>query len=1548
MTRTTTAKQQKKHKRPQLRRMNLRFLGIAIGLSLVVMVSVAFLHHYQLQQFSGEWRQQVQTALQRGEIDKAIQACTRYLTLYPNDTETLEQLGILLDKKATSGRMLLRAYMTFETVLRQDSGRDNVRRRLVDVAIKLGRYNDALTHIEILRQASATDPELMYQAGVCQEENGKFAEAARLYRESTISAEAKINYFTRLAGLVLRRPAELDLKQIDPLSRDGVDASQVAAQIMDDAAEKCRPQYRAYLARAEFRQSHADLDGAEKDIQTALELAEDDTDVLLAAAQLALERASAAATSGQAVDAAKYRETAANYARRGFERDLRLYFILARVLVDTGKRSEAIALLREAVNKIPAVREQAVADKLLETLVTERQLLFLLADELISQADAGSSEIVAGSLKEPQSLVVSLKDLSLTEPLVTFLEGRMSAATGKWQDAARNFEQARQAPQQLFALTRQIDLQLSACYRALETPNVRVKAMRRAVTTDPLWLVGRLEFASALTDAGALQEAIDEYRSLIRVTGVPLMLARLLTLAQIALPADVRDWTEVNKLLELARQATPDAPDIPVLEAELLTQEQNFDAAAAVLEVARSRFPAVPAIPVAESMVALRRSDAEQPARIAAALKFLDEATTQLGQNVELDIARAEVAIQVSGADGLRMLRQIQASPTFDQESKARLYEALARAADQLNSPEAAVAFWKQIVELRPSDLRAHLKYASRIRTNETAWKAELAAIRVIEGPEGPNGDFEHAVKLIEHVLADAKPVTADSPQMKSLTNARTLLARAAGQRPFWAAVPRALGRLEEVIGNADAAFEHFRTALELGDRSRDLIMKVVQGYMQRKRFNEADQELRKLAESQPELISGDLARMAWAVAWQRNQEDRAIDLAGRVAENSEEFQDQIWLSELRFARGKRGAEVEEPLEEAIRRAPTAPEPWFAKVAYLTRVGQIDAAEATIQTASGSIREDAAATTVARCYELISEFSSTEKQYLAEAEKFYLKALESRPDGDVGQIIMIADFYIRHAEFTKAEEYLNKLLDPQTAAPDFALAWARRRQAMLIASRGGYDDTSLALKMLQQNEEQGTEVAAEDLRAHAEILARRPMRADRLAAIRILEKLEQRKELENIDSFRLAVLYEETGNWPNARKVMLSLLTADSLDPAHVAFFVQRLIRHDEVLEAEPWMHKLEELQPKAFRTVFTKVKLLGALHRSAEAVPLLTEFIKDRRQAILGLPELLEQNNADDAMEVMRTWLVDSANPNSARILLQVRELLQRKQTAQAVALLRERVNEEDLGDATHAAIMRVAADLLEEIGEMTAAEYWFRQYAALSTQQEAAFILAKFLARQGRVVEALALCESQLETGTPDLIAAATASVVSHGNATSEQLQQAEGWIQAAGARQPDSLVCGIALADLRLLQHRFDEAEQLYQLILMKDERHLVALNNLAWLLSNTPGRSAQALDLINRALKIAGAHAALLDTRAMVYLSNGQPNEALKDLKEAFEGSDMAIGYMHLALAYLQANDKESAASAMAEAERLGLHADAMHPLEREIFERVRKGLPQQSG
>ena len=1530
-------------------RINVRFLWIMMAVGVVIILGGASLHQLQLRRNSDVLRQNMITIRERGDVRESIKAHRQFLMMFPDDPDALEGLGELLAEKATTSDTMLRAFLAFENALRVDAKRDSARRHLVALSIRLRRFTDALNHVKVLRGRSPADAELAFQQGRCHEGLGEYDEAAKLYAESIVLSDETVDFYVRLTNLILQQQAALNLKEVDPLSRDSATFNEVAAEIMDNAVEKSHPAHRAYLARADFHRTQQNLDAAENDIAEALQLAENDTDVLLVAAQLAMDRAAIAVSSGNSAEATRFRELASEYASRGADRDLRQSLILSQISVDTGNFQEAITRLQKARMQAPEILQLAASNKRTEAAITGQQIVFMLADLLITQATTNLSDSSPDPFEESREIINLLQTTPSVEPLRVFLEGRIFVGNRLWNQAARAFEQARHGPHHLVDLVQRIDLQLSACYQALENPSARILALRRSVATSPLWPGGRIELANALTDAGRLDEAIEEYRTLSRISATPLNLVRLLILQQANYPAERRDWSEAERIIAFARPIFSDVPEVSVLEAELLTQQNQFGKATVVLEEAAARFPNTVAIPAAQSVLALQRPGLEKAARIETALNVLDSATTRLGRHVELDLARATVAAGMGGTDGQHLLQTIRKSDTYDADDCVRLYTGLVRAAEKLEAPQLVVGFWKHIADIRPSHLAAHREIAQRSWQDEAVSQSALEAVRRIEGPEGPNGDFAEGAVLVAQLRANAAPITADSPRMDKATKAKQLLARAVLNRPAWTAIPRAQGEVERLSGNADEAFRLFQTAMELGDHSPELVMLVVRGYMERKRFDEADQILAELAETQPELISGELARMAWVVAWQRNQFDRAIGMAGTAAGTSNNFQDQIWLSELRFARGQRGSEVEQPLDEAIRQAPSAPEPWFAKVIYLLRVSRIDDAEATIEHAADSIRPEDVAVTVGRCYELMSDFSSIEKHYLALAEKHYRAAVDSAPDGDVSRIITLADFYSRHADFAQAVKLIDQLLDPKTASPEFAVAWARRRKARMIAARGYFDDTTRALELLKLNETPGTEPDVFDKRTRAEILAQRRTRKDRLAAIQILEELSQLRQGEPADVFRLAVLYNDNGDWRNSRRVMLDLVTTDPPDPAHVGFFVEQLVRHDELNDAGLWMNQLETLQPGTIRTVLTKARLLAAVNRSAEAAELVLNFLTERRQVVFDLEEVLEQENAEDALRMINEWLRKRSGFKNSGVLQQAQALVRQQQTAEAVALLREHVKLQDLTDAAQAAFTFISASLLEDIGELAAAEDLFRQYMNLSSQPPmAVFTLAKFLSRNGQVEQALALCEKTADTTTSALFAAGTVSVVSQGDVTPDQLRQVDEWIITALENKSESPTCLVALGDLRLLQRRFGEAEALYRTVLTKNDQNLVALNNLAWLLTHVEGRSAQALDLINRAIELGGQQAALLDTRAMVYLAAGKASAALEDLREAYDGKDAAIGHLHLAIAHLMTDDTEMAAAALADAERCGLKSKSLHPLEREKLERVRKVLDRHRG
>jgi tetratricopeptide (TPR) repeat protein len=98
--------------------------------------------------------------------------------------------------------------------------------------------------------------------------------------------------------------------------------------------------------------------------------------------------------------------------------------------------------------------------------------------------------------------------------------------------------------------------------------------------------------------------------------------------------------------------------------------------------------------------------------------------------------------------------------------------------------------------------------------------------------------------------------------------------------------------------------------------------------------------------------------------------------------------------------------------------------------------------------------------------------------------------------------------------------------------------------------------------------------------------------------------------------------------------------------------------------------------------------------------------------------------------------------------------------------------------------------------------------------------------------------------------------------------------------------------------------------------------------------------EALELINRAIDLAGPSATLLDTRACVYQALGRTDDALADLSAAIARQPSAVWYFHAAIARRAAGDKSATREALAQAESLGLAASQLHPLEQSLLAQLR--------
>ena len=156
-------------------------------------------------------------------------------------------------------------------------------------------------------------------------------------------------------------------------------------------------------------------------------------------------------------------------------------------------------------------------------------------------------------------------------------------------------------------------------------------------------------------------------------------------------------------------------------------------------------------------------------------------------------------------------------------------------------------------------------------------------------------------------------------------------------------------------------------------------------------------------------------------------------------------------------------------------------------------------------------------------------------------------------------------------------------------------------------------------------------------------------------------------------------------------------------------------------------------------------------------------------------------------------------------------------------------------------------------------------------------------------------------------------------------------------------------LSLASLHSQQQRYDQAESIYRAILGSSPDIVLALNNLAWILSFQPGKEKEALALIDHAVELAGAVPGLLDTRAVIRLNNGRADLALGDLRTAIAVSpQLADLHFHLARGHHAAKKNGEARRALRQAEQHGLKPETVDPREREIFLKLRQELSVSSG
>ena len=134
----------------------------------------------------------------------------------------------------------------------------------------------------------------------------------------------------------------------------------------------------------------------------------------------------------------------------------------------------------------------------------------------------------------------------------------------------------------------------------------------------------------------------------------------------------------------------------------------------------------------------------------------------------------------------------------------------------------------------------------------------------------------------------------------------------------------------------------------------------------------------------------------------------------------------------------------------------------------------------------------------------------------------------------------------------------------------------------------------------------------------------------------------------------------------------------------------------------------------------------------------------------------------------------------------------------------------------------------------------------------------------------------------------------------------------LEKAREADPNNTAVIQTLALVQDSAERREEAKRTYEEVLRLDPRNGVALNNLAYLLSETGGNLDEALEFAKRAQRLAPNYDEVVDTVGWIYLKKGAPQEAIENFKEAVERDPKrATFHYHLGLALAQQGDRAAA-------------------------------------
>jgi tetratricopeptide (TPR) repeat protein len=695
------------------------------------------------------------------------------------------------------------------------------------------------------------------------------------------------------------------------------------------------------------------------------------------------------------------------------------------------------------------------------------------------------------------------------------------------------------------------------------------------------------------------------------------------------------------------------------------------------------------------------------------------------------------------------------------------------------------------------------------------------------------------------------------------------------------AAACAAANRPAIAVGYLEQALATESSGREEGQGPRAMI------YQQLIALLEKDQSRRAEVDRYRGLLEKEVAASAELSRWEidravrQGKPDRALAVAqSGIVRRPKDPLAHIALGQAWWANDQKD-KAEVAFKQAVELAPDTLLPLGVLFAFYARADQSDNARRMLQT----IAENPKFTATQRALAPAMGYELLGDRERAKAGYREAARLDpEKPDYNAVQM-RLATFLLKSGDRDDALEAEKVLRGVLEHAPHFAPARYTLAEALL--ERGGEQEWQEAQRLAEQAGPNG-DGSIQDRRMQAVLLARRAGKANLEKARQILEQqlLENPREAGTFERLWLARIQESEGNLPEARQQYSALANLDGARPEHIGRYVDFLLRRGTKAdgpEIATWLKKLDQAAPDDLATAALRARWLQDQGRAGEIEPLV--------------------------------------EPLAGKLLGK----LGNDQKAQADLIL-------------------AVGNVYTGLREFATAERWYRRLIKLSPERYGP--VAMSLAGQGRIQEAIAVCDEAAKTDHSLRPVMTMTGVLLSGHATAEDIDRAEPLLKKAV--EPHAKDAGLLmnLGAIQVVRGNAAAAADYYRQVLKQQPDNSRAMNNLATVLAeqDDPARRREALECIDRAIKLVGPQAPLLDTKGMILIYEQKYDEAVDLLQQATAVPRADPRYsFHLAVAYHGLNDLDKARAALQQARKGDLTHQILTTKDRDMLAKLQQKL-----